>query len=140
MAVTANSIITPQAPKSNAVNVATAQSTFPPTTNPSNTGLLITAGANGARVTRITATPQETVTANNLQLFRDIGTAGASKYLVASQTGGSDTVSATDGPTTIDFGYSDDNPLILQANERVYVATSEFPCANRFCTRTVPAL
>lgn len=121
MTATANSIITPQTPKSGAVGVTTANTTF--TTSPTNTGLLITAGANGARVTRITATPLETVTANNLQLYRDIGTAGVSKYMFANQTGGSDTVSGTDGATTVDFGYSDANPLILQAAERVYVAT-----------------
>jgi hypothetical protein len=32
-------------------------------------------------------------------------------------------VSGTDGPTVVDFGFSDDNPMILQANERIYVAT-----------------
>lgn len=121
MAVTPNSIVTPQTPKSNAVGVTTANTTF--TTSPTNTGLLITAGANGARVTRITATPLETVTANNLQAYRDVATAGVSKYLFNSQTGGSDTVSGTDGPTTVDFGYSDDSPLLLQPLERVYVAT-----------------
>ncbi len=121
MSVTPNAIITPQTPKSNAVAVTTANTTF--TTSPTNTGLLVTAGANGARLTRLLAIPLETVTANNLQAYRDIGTAGVSKYLFASQTGGSDTVSGTDGSTAVDFGYSDDNPLILQAAERIYVAT-----------------
>lgn len=121
MAVTANSIITPQTPKSGAIGVATANTTL--TTSPTNTGTLITAGANGARVTRITATPLETVTANNLQLYRDLVGNGTLKYLFNCQTGGSDTVSGTDGPTTVDFGYSDGNPLILGAGEKVYVAT-----------------
>lgn len=121
MPVTPNSIVTPQTPKSGAVGVNTANTTF--TTSPTNTGLLITAGANGARVTRITATPLETVTASNLQLYRDVGSAGTSKYMFANLTGGADTVSGVDGATNLDFGYSDANPLILQANERVYVAT-----------------
>lgn len=120
MAVTANSIVTPQTPKSAAVGVTTANTTF--TTSPTNTALLITAGANGARVTRINAIPLETVTANNLQLYRSTDS-GTTKYLFNAATGGSDTVSGTDGPTVVDFGYSDDNPMILQANERVYVAT-----------------
>lgn len=120
MAVTANSIVTPQTPKSAMVGVTTANTTF--TTSPTNTGLLITAGANGARVTRIVACPLETVTANNLQLYRSTDS-GTTKYLFNAQTGGSDTVSGTDGPTVVDFGYSEDNPLILQATERVYVAT-----------------
>lgn len=121
MAGTANSIITPQTPKSGAVGVATANTTF--TTSPTNTGLLVTFGANGGRLTSLKATPLETVTANNLQAYRDIATAGVSKYLFNAQTGGSDTVSGTDGPATVDFGYSDDNPLIGMALERIYVAT-----------------
>ncbi|WP_293681906.1 hypothetical protein [uncultured Phenylobacterium sp.] len=121
MAVTANSIITPQTPRSNAVGVATANTTF--TTSPTNTALLVTFGANGGRLTRLSATPLENVTANNLQAYRDVGTAGVSKYLFAAVTGGSDTVSGADGPATLDFGYSDDNPLIGQPNERIYVAT-----------------
>ena len=121
MAATPNSIITPQTPRSNAVGVATANTTL--TTGPTNTGLLVTFGANGGRLTRLTAIPLETVTANNLQAYRDIGTAGVSKYLFSCQTGGSDTVSGTDGPATVDFGYSDSNPLIGQPNERIYVAT-----------------
>jgi hypothetical protein len=120
MPTTANSIITPQIPKSNAVPVTTANTNF---TAPTNTGLLVTFGANGGRLTSLKAVPLENVTANNLQAYRDAGTAGASKYLFASQTGGTDTVSGTDGAIAVDFGYSDDNPLIGQAGERIYVAT-----------------
>jgi hypothetical protein len=124
MPVTANSIITPQTPRSAAVIVSTAQATFPPTTNPSNTALLLTAGANGARLTRLAALPHETTGgAGVMQAFRDVGTSGASKYLFATQACAADTVSAADPPVVLDFGYSDDNPLILQANERIYVAT-----------------
>lgn len=120
MAVTANSIITPQTPKSAMVGVTTANTTF--TTSPSNTALLVTAGANGARVTKLQAIPLETVTANFLQVYRSTDS-GTTKYLAACATGGSDTVSGTDGPTVVDFGLSEDNPMILQANERLYVAT-----------------
>lgn len=120
MAVSANSIITPQGPKSALAGVTTANTTF--TTSPTNTVLLVTAGVNGARLTRLLAIPLETVTANNLQAYRSLD-AGTTKYLAAAATGGSDTVSGTDGPTTVDFGFSDDNPMILQANERIYVAT-----------------
>ena len=120
MAVSANSIVTPQTPKSAMVGVATANTTF--TTSPTNTALLLTAGVNGARVTRIVAVPLETVTANFLQVYRSTDT-GTTKYLAACATGGSDTVSGTDGPSVIDFGFSEDAPMILQANERLYVAT-----------------
>lgn len=120
MAVSANSIITPQGPKSGFAVLATANTTF--TTTPTNTVLLVTAGANGARLTRLEFIPLETVTANALQWYRSID-AGTTKYLAGMATGGSDTVSGTDGSTTVSAGYSDDNPLILQANERIYVAT-----------------
>lgn len=120
MAVTANSIITPQTPKSAVVNAATAQATFPPTTTPSNTVLLLTAGANGGRLTRLQACPQETTTANNLQLYRSLN-AGTAKFYANGVTLTA-TVSATAAGTPADFGYSDDNPLILSAAEQLYVA------------------
>lgn len=120
MAVTPDSIITPQTPKSALCEVTTANTDFD--TSPTTTVLLVTAGANGARLTRLVAIPCETVTANFLQAYRSID-GGTTKYLAAVATGGSDTVSATDGPTPVDFGYSDANPMILQANERIYVAT-----------------
>jgi hypothetical protein len=124
MPVTANSIITPQTPRSAAVVVSTAQTNFPPTTTPSNTVLLVTAGPNGGRLTRLTALPHETTGgAGVMQAFRDVGTTGANKFLFATAVCATDTVSATDPPVGLDFGYSDDNPLLLQASERIYVAT-----------------
>lgn len=120
MAVTANSIITPQTPKSALAAVTTANT--PAATAPVTTVLLLTAGANGARVTRLEAVPCETVTASTLQVYRSID-AGVTKYLAMMQACGSDTVSTTDPGVTVSFGLSDDAPLILQANERLYVAT-----------------
>lgn len=125
MTVTANSIVTPQGPKSAAVLHSTQQNTWPPTTTPTNTTLLLTAGANGARLVRLVALPNESTGAVGvMQAYRDVGTAGASKYLFATQTSTNDTVSGTDGPLPLDFGYSDSNPMILQPNERIYVAHS----------------
>lgn len=121
MPVAANSIVTPQAPKSACVSTNTIQSTFPPTTSPTGPVLLMTAGANGARLTRLEGCPQETTTANNLQAYRDAGTAGVSKFMFKQVTLTS-TVSTTAAASNGDFGYSDDIPLILQANERIYVA------------------
>jgi len=118
---TANSIITPQTPKSAMVNVSTANTNFTPASPPTAT-LLLTAGSSGGRLTRIVAVPCETVTASALQIYRSID-AGTTKFLAAAQTCGSDTVSGTDGSLTVDFGFSDDNPMILQASERIYVAT-----------------
>lgn len=129
--MTANSIITPQTINTNATIYATAQATYPPTTTPTNTALGFTAGAAGARITRIAALPQETTGgAGIIQLFRDAGTAGASKFWFKSAAFASDTVSSTDGPVEIDFGFSDDNPLILKAAERIYWSPS---LAKTFC-------
>lgn len=120
MAVTANSIITPQGPKSALVAVTTANT--PAATAPVTTVLLLTAGTNGARLTKLYAVPCETVTASTLQVYRSID-AGTTKFLALMQACGSDTVSVTDPGIAVDFGLSDDAPMILQANERLYVAT-----------------
>jgi hypothetical protein len=120
MAVTPNSIVTPQAPKSNVVNVATANTTF--TTSPTNTQKLVTAGASGARLTRLEAIPCENVTAGHLQAYRSKD-GGATKYLANSATCGADTVSGADGAAVISFGLTEDNAMILQPNEEIYVAT-----------------
>ena len=130
MAGTANSIITPQSPKSAYTIYATAQATYPPTTNPTNSTLLLTAGSNGARLTKLQAIPQETTGgAYVIQVFRS-SDGGTTKYWAAAATGASDTVSATDGPTVLDFGFSDANPMLLAANEKLYWAPS---IAKTFC-------
>ncbi|MFA6043619.1 MAG: hypothetical protein WC718_01430 [Phycisphaerales bacterium] len=120
MALTANSIMTPQAPKSGSCALTTANTTF--TTTPTNTVLLVTAGANGSRLTKLEFVPLENVTANALQWYRSTDS-GTTKYLAGMALGGSDTVSGTDAATTVSGGFSDDAPMILQANERIYVAT-----------------
>lgn len=120
MAVTPNSIVTPQTPRSAACAVSTANTTF--STSPSNTVLLLTAGPNGARITKLQAVPLETVTANFLQIYRSQD-GGSTKYLTAAATGSSDTVSGADGPTIIDFGISDEYPMMLGPGESLYVAT-----------------
>lgn len=120
MTVSANSIITPQTPKSGFAALTTANTTF--STSPTNTQLVVTAGVNGGRLTRLEFIPLESVTANALQWYRSID-AGVTKYLAGMATGGSDTVSGTDGSTTVTAGYSDQNPLLMQASERIYVAT-----------------
>jgi hypothetical protein len=120
MAGTANSIITPQTPKSAVVNTAAAQATFPPTTTPTNTVALLTAGANGARLVRLQACPQETTTANNCQLYRSAN--GGTNKLYANGVTLTATVGATAAGALADFGYSDDNPLFLAANEQLFVA------------------
>lgn len=119
MAVTANSIITPQAPKSNVIPLVTANT--PVASAPVTSVLLLTAGANGARLTRLQATPAETQTANHVQMYR-AATMGGTKYLANGVVLPSTTVSVTSAATPADFGYSDDNPLILSGGETIYMA------------------
>lgn len=120
MAVSQNKFVSPQSIKSAGCAVATANTDFD--TAPTTTVKLLTAGADGGRLTRLVAIPLETVTANFLQVYRSTD-GGTNKYLAAVATGGSDTVSATDGPTVIDFGFSDAAPMLLKALEEIYVAT-----------------
>jgi hypothetical protein len=121
MAGTANSIITPQTPRSNNASVTTANTTY--STAPTNTVVLFTAGVNGARVTRLSAMPQATVTAAQLQLFRSRDN-GTTKYFVNSALQAAYTMATNTAAPVTDFGYSDDNPLILAANEVLYVGSS----------------
>lgn len=124
MAGTGNNIITPQTPNSAYAIHSAQQNTWPPTTSPTNTTLLLTAGANGARLTRLTALPHESTGAVGvMQLYRS-NDAGSTKYLFKTVTCTSDTVSGTDGPIELDFGFSDANAMILKAGERLYVAHS----------------
>lgn len=119
---TANSIITPQTPKSSSQqNLFTANTTFG--TTPTNTILLVTAGSAGARLTKLRAMPQATVTATQLQEFRSTDT-GVTQRVSGFALGapGGYTMAGSTLPPIADFGYSDDNPKLLQANERLYVA------------------
>ena len=123
MAGTANSIITPQTPKSAHVVTTTANSTY--STAPTNTVLLVTAGANGSRLTRLHGIPIATVTtANQLQVFRSLDT-GTTKHFADSQVMATYTLAQTTAAPKTDFGYSDDNPLILAPGEQLYVATGQ---------------
>lgn len=130
MAVTPNSIVTPQTPKNGYAVCTTANTTL--SDSPSNTALLATAGANGGRVTRVSVTPRTSITATHGQLYLSKD-AGTTKRLINTALMTAYTFSgATEIPTT-DFGYSDDNPLILEAADRLYVAIGVTPGAGDIC-------
>lgn len=116
---TANSIITPQTPKTGHAVTTTANTTY--TDAPTNTQLLLNATSAPARVTRITAMPRATVTATMLQLYlsKDGGT---TKRLINSKLMAAHTVAATTAIPVTDFGYSDVNPLLLEQGDSLYVA------------------
>lgn len=123
MPVTPNSIITPQTPRASAVGLTAANTNF--TVSPTNTQLLVTAGANGARVTRLWAVPLEQINAaNNIQLYRSFD-GGTTKYLFDSKLMATITPGAAVANAPTDFGYSDSNPIVMAANERLYVAEGQ---------------
>lgn len=128
MPVTANSIITPQAPKSGTCVCTTANTTY--TDAPINVVVLITAGANGARVTRVEAIPRATVAATQLQLFRDGDGAGTLKRFFNSRLLPAYNMSPSTQAAPTDFGYSESNPLVLAPGEKIYAAIGVTPASS----------
>ena len=118
MAVTPNSIVTPQAVKSATAVCTTANTSY---TAPTNTVAIVTAGSNGARLTKLRAIPNATVTATECQEFRSAD-GGTTKRYSNAATMAAHTKSQTAAPTPTDFGYSDVNPKILAPSEQIYVA------------------
>lgn len=87
--------------------------------SPTNTHALVTAGAEGAIVTSITAIPRATVTATALYLF--ISKDGTTKRLLKSVLMAAHTVAATTEIPVADFGYSETEPLRLEAGDQLFV-------------------
>lgn len=119
MAGTPNSVMTPQVPKSAVAVATTANSTY--TDTPTNTVKLMTAGANGARVTKVSALARATPTATELQLYVSYD-AGSTKKLIGSKLMVAYTVAQTTAQTPVDFGFSDDVAMVLAAGAELYVA------------------
>jgi hypothetical protein len=91
--------------------------------SPTNTVLLLTAGADGAILTRLTAIPRATVTASSLMVFlsKDNGT---TQRLLDSELMAAHTVATTTAiPETVFTLYSETTPLRLQAGDRLYVGS-----------------
>ena len=113
MTVTANSIITPQKAVTFTAVATAAETAFQAPTNAVALVDESVAGANdnGLRITSLGAITRAAVaTACNCQLYRKQGSVYT---LVASVAMGTGTPSASVANQAVDFGYSDDNPLIL---------------------------
>ncbi len=119
MAVTPNSIVTPQTPIGATAVATTANSTY--TDSPTNSVLLLAAQTNGARISKIIARARATVTATELQLYVSAD-GGTTKRLIKSTLMGAYTVAQTTGQSNADLGYTDTLPLILSSSESLYVA------------------
>jgi hypothetical protein len=90
--------------------------------SPTNTVLLLTAGSDGALVTRLTAIPRATVTASDLVVFisKDSGT---TKRFFASKLMAAYTAATTTATPVTAFDYSEDAPLRLEAGDQIYVGS-----------------
>ena len=116
MAVTPNSFVSPQGVKlANCVpiNANTALDT------PTTALLLLTAGANGSIVYKVSALARATVTATKLQLYRYTG---STYYFIAEALMPAYTVAQTTLQTATDFGFAETAPLRLNAGETLYAA------------------
>ena len=111
-----------QTPKT-ASAVATAAIASITTDAPTNIVLLLTAGTDGAILTRLSAIPRATVTASSLCLFSSIDN-GVTMRLLDSELMAAQTVSTTSAISETSFAnYSESTPRRLQANERLYVGS-----------------
>ena len=111
-----------QTPKTASCVVTTASADL--ATDPTNTVKLLTAGADGALLTRLSAIPRATVTASSLLLWVSLD-GGTTKSLVDSVLMSAHTVAATTAiPVTAFSRYSEDMPERLQAGAELYVGSA----------------
>lgn len=89
---------------------------------PTNTVLLLTAGADGAILTKISAIPRATVTASDLVVFisKDSGT---TKRFIDSKLMAAYTMATTTATPVTSFDYSESAPLRLEAGDEIYVGS-----------------
>lgn len=100
------------------------------TDTPTNTVLLYTAGAEGSLVTSITTMPRVTITATVIYLF--IASDASTIRLIDSILMPAQTLSTTSAVLLSSFtNYTEDYPLRLKANEKLYVGTSVAPAAGQ---------
>lgn len=102
--------------------VATAAATVTGDT-PTNTVLLLTAGVNGAILTRLWAIPRATVTASSLVIWISSDT-GTTKRIKDSVLMAAATVNTTTAIALTQFtNYSETTPLRLKAGDQIYVGS-----------------
>lgn len=111
-----------QTPKTGTAVVTLASASIT-TDAPTNTVLLMTAGANGAIVTRLTAIPRATLAASSLLLFLS-SDAGVTQRLIDSETMPAQGVSAAAGIAETAFtNCSEARPIRLAAGDQLYFGT-----------------
>lgn len=118
MAVTANSIVTPQTPLAGNALCTSANTNY---AVPTAAVALIPTQTNGARITRLFALALATVTATELQIYVSPD-GGTTKKFIDSALMSAYTVAQTTKQPKVDFGFSDSAPLLLAAGESLYAA------------------
>lgn len=121
MAQNPNKFISPQAPYSAQCITSTANTTYSDT--PTNTVLFMDGGVNGLRITEVKSLARATVTATLLQMFAS-SDGGTTKRLIRTVLMAADTLSTTDEFPPTDWGFDNDNPLIVAPNEEIYMGQS----------------
>ena len=110
-----------QTPKTATAVVSAAATVYSDT--PSNTVELLTAGADGALVTRLAAMPRATVTASSLLLFLQ-KSGQTTKRLIDSELMSAHTLAATTAiPETVFANVSDSTPIRLEAGDKLFVGS-----------------
>lgn len=89
---------------------------------PTNTVELLTAGPEGAIVTSISAMPRGDTTASNLMLF--LSKDGTTKHLLASRLLKAHSVTSTTEIPSLDFDYTEIEPLRLEAGDKLFVGSA----------------
>jgi hypothetical protein len=111
-----------QTPKTSTA-VVTAAATNLGTDAPTGTVLLLTAGTEGAILTRLTVMPRASTTASSLLLFLS-NDGGTTMRLIDSELLKITTISTSTAIEEATFGnYTESRPLRLAANDRLYVGS-----------------
>ena len=84
---------------------------------------LFTAGTDGSLVTHIGALPRATIADSVAHLYHQAGGTG-DLVLIAAQELPADTVSDTDAPAAVDFGFTEDRPLKLEPGDVLHASIS----------------
>lgn len=120
MTALANNFLSAQALHCESGVCTTANSNY--TDTPTNSVAVFTAGANGSLIRRVTAVARANVTATELQLFRDHDGTGTAKRFFRSKLMAAYTVAQITENVATDFGFSDDNTVLLNAGEKIWAA------------------
>lgn len=125
MAVSQNLVVTTQSIKTAQKTCTAAKTTYADAVAAT---LLLTGGANGSIIYKVTGLPKGTTGgAGRLLLFSSLD--GTTLSLIGTANFADYTQSVSSGPVQTDIGYSETSPRRVAALEQIWVATSIAPTA-----------